>query len=361
MEKRKAQRALLVVDVQNDFCPGGSLAVDEGDSIVPVINRIMPFFQRVIATQDWHPVDHVSFASRHPGRKPLDVVDAGGIQQVLWPDHCVQGTRGAELHPRLDVRSVGLLVRKGMNPALDSYSAFFENDHKTDTGLRHYLRGLKVRDLFVCGLATDYCVLASVMDARRLGLSGHTGERCMPRCRFSARCGSEGPRRNGQGWRQDRRVDAAGLTAGDRPPARLRRATRPWLRASPRRLSPFLRNGCRPSRGVPCYASLASSALAALAVLRAACGVAGPAAALRTEYRATHPWLRARFRTSLCSLALAIPGYGASSGSMWMKAREISSMSSMVRWTFLPIPCASSMVMRRSTLMCSSISTVVPT
>jgi nicotinamidase-related amidase len=170
MKKGDGQRALLVVDVQNDFCPGGSLAVEEGDEIVPVINRIMPLFQRIIATQDWHPADHVSFASTHPGRKPLDVVDAGGINQVLWPDHCVQGTRGAELHPRMDVRAVGLLVRKGMRRSLDSYSAFFENDRRTDTGLRHFLKGLKVRELFVCGLATDYCVLASVMDARRLGI-----------------------------------------------------------------------------------------------------------------------------------------------------------------------------------------------
>jgi nicotinamidase/pyrazinamidase len=168
MEKND-RRALLVVDVQNDFCPGGSLAVDEGDAIVAVINRIMPFFTRVVATQDWHPRDHVSFASMHPGRKPLDVVDADGIQQVLWPDHCVQGTRGAELHPRLDAGPLGLVLRKGMRRSLDSYSAFFENDRKTDTGLRHYLRGLAVRELFVCGLATDYCVKASALDARRLG------------------------------------------------------------------------------------------------------------------------------------------------------------------------------------------------
>jgi nicotinamidase/pyrazinamidase len=170
MEKRSGYSVLLLIDVQNDFCPGGSLAVDEGDSIVPVINKILPLFSRVIATQDWHPPDHVSFASTHPGRKPLEVVDAGGIHQVLWPDHCVQGTRGAELHPRLDIRPVGLVVRKGMRQTLDSYSAFFENDRRTDTGLRSYLKGLKVKEIFVCGLATDYCVLASVMDARRLGL-----------------------------------------------------------------------------------------------------------------------------------------------------------------------------------------------
>jgi nicotinamidase/pyrazinamidase len=161
--------ALLVVDVQNDFCPGGSLAVESGDEVVPVINRLMPAFPLVVATQDWHPPNHVSFASIHNGRKPLDLIDAQGIEQVLWPDHCVQGTRGAELHPRLESGRIGLVLRKGMRETLDSYSAFFENDHRTDTGLRHYLKGMKVQDLYVCGLATDYCVLASALDARRLG------------------------------------------------------------------------------------------------------------------------------------------------------------------------------------------------
>ncbi|MGA2380245.1 MAG: bifunctional nicotinamidase/pyrazinamidase [Spirochaetia bacterium] len=160
---------LLLIDVQNDFCPGGNLAVESGDEVVPVINRIMPSFSRVIATQDWHPPDHVSFASSHPGRRPLDVVEADGIEQVLWPDHCVQGTRGAELHPRLNPGRIGLLLRKGMRRGLDSYSAFFENDHRTDTSLRHFLKGMKLRELFICGLATDYCVLASALDARRLG------------------------------------------------------------------------------------------------------------------------------------------------------------------------------------------------
>ena len=162
-------RVLLIIDVQNDFCPGGSLAVEEGDAVVPVINSIMPLFSRVVATQDWHPPDHVSFAASHPGRKPLDVVDAGGIEQVLWPDHCVQGTRGAELHPRLEVGRIELVLRKGLRRMLDSYSAFFENDHATDTGLRFYLKGMRARDIFLCGLATDYCVLASALDARRLG------------------------------------------------------------------------------------------------------------------------------------------------------------------------------------------------
>ena len=164
------ETALLVIDVQNDFCPGGSLAVSDGDAVVPLINRLMRRFSRVIATQDWHPPDHVSFASSHPGRQILDTVVVDGISQVLWPDHCVQATRGAELHPSLDIRAVGLLLRKGMRSGLDSYSAFFENDKKTATGLSHYLKGLDVRRVAVCGLATDYCVKASALDARRLGL-----------------------------------------------------------------------------------------------------------------------------------------------------------------------------------------------
>ena len=169
MANESRNSVLLVIDVQNDFCPGGNLAVESGDEVVPVINRIMPAFPWVVATQDWHPPDHVSFASSHPGRKPLDVVDADGIEQILWPDHCIQGSRGAELNPRLDQTRIGLLLRKGMRRGLDSYSAFFENDHRTDTGLRHYLKGMKLRELFICGLATDYCVLASARDARRLG------------------------------------------------------------------------------------------------------------------------------------------------------------------------------------------------
>jgi len=169
MSAGRDDRVLLVIDVQNDFCPGGSLAVEEGDAVVPVINRIMPLFSRVVATQDWHPEGHVSFASRHPGRKPLDMIDAAGVRQVLWPDHCVQGTRGAELHPRLDARRIALVLRKGFRPGLDSYSAFFENDGTTDTGLRYWLKGLRVREVCLCGLATDYCVHASALDARRLG------------------------------------------------------------------------------------------------------------------------------------------------------------------------------------------------
>jgi nicotinamidase/pyrazinamidase len=143
--------------------------VNGGDEVVAVINALQPRFSRIVATQDWHPVGHVSFASAHAGKKALDTIEAGGIHQVLWPDHCIQGTRGAELHPMLDVRGIGLVLRKGMSMGLDSYSAFFENDRKTETGLNQYLKGLKVREVFICGLTTDYCVFFSSMDARRLG------------------------------------------------------------------------------------------------------------------------------------------------------------------------------------------------
>lgn len=169
MRRNGAERVLLIIDVQNDFCPGGSLAVEDGDAVVPVINALMPLFHRVVATQDWHPPDHVSFASSHPGRKPLDRVGAGGIEQVLWPDHCVQASRGAELHPRLETGRIELVLRKGLRKNLDSYSAFFENDRRTDTGLRFYLKGIGTREIYLCGLATDYCVFASAMDARWLG------------------------------------------------------------------------------------------------------------------------------------------------------------------------------------------------
>jgi nicotinamidase/pyrazinamidase len=169
MLNRRDPRVLLIVDVQNDFCPGGSLAVDGGDGVIPVINSLFPKFPRAVATQDWHPRGHVSFASSHAGKKDLDTADAGGIRQVLWPDHCVQGTRGSELNQMLDDRGIGLILRKGMRKDMDSYSAFFENDRKTETGLRQYLKGLKVNEVFICGLATDYCVFFSAMDARGLG------------------------------------------------------------------------------------------------------------------------------------------------------------------------------------------------
>ncbi len=161
--------ALLIIDIQNDFCPGGSLAVEHGDTIIPVVNRIAPRFRTVVATRDWHPVGHVSFASRHKGSKPMETIEVNGLQQILWPDHCVQATEGAGFHPQLDLRPVDLIVHKGTNPELDSYSALFENDHRTKTGLDGYLRTLEISHLYVAGLATDVCVYFSAMDARKLG------------------------------------------------------------------------------------------------------------------------------------------------------------------------------------------------
>jgi nicotinamidase/pyrazinamidase len=161
--------ALLVIDLQNDFCPGGSLAVREGDRVVPVVNRIAPLFPAAVATQDWHPEGHVSFASSHRGKEVFDVVEAGGIGQVLWPEHCVQGTEGAALHPALDLRPYRMILRKGTRKDLDSYSAFFENDGITPTGLSAYLRGLGIGAVYLAGLATDFCVCCSAMDALRLG------------------------------------------------------------------------------------------------------------------------------------------------------------------------------------------------
>ncbi len=159
----------VVVDVQNDFCPGGSLAISSGDQVVDVINRLAPEFGYVVATKDWHPRGHVSFASSHPGRRPFDVVPMSGIDQTLWPDHCVAGSPGAEFHPRLDVRPISCVLHKGRGVGLDSYSAFFENDKKTPTGLEHLLKGLGYSRVYLCGLATDVCVFHSAMDAVRLG------------------------------------------------------------------------------------------------------------------------------------------------------------------------------------------------
>lgn len=160
---------LLIVDLQIDFCPGGNLAVPEGDRIVPLVNRLTPDFQRVVATQDWHPKDHVSFASNHPGKTPFEIIQTAEGEQVLWPDHCVPGTRGAEFHPDLETLAVDLIIRKGSNRNLDSYSAFFENDQKTPTGLHFYLQGLELKRVYLVGLALDVCVYYSALDALRLG------------------------------------------------------------------------------------------------------------------------------------------------------------------------------------------------
>jgi nicotinamidase/pyrazinamidase len=164
-----ASDALVAIDVQNDFCPGGALAVPRGDEVVPVINRLASRFPHFVLTQDWHPRGHVSFASSHPGRKPFEHVRLAYGDQVLWPDHCVPGTTGAELHRALDTLSADLVVRKGSDPAIDSYSALYENDHRTGTGLTGYLRERGCRRLFLGGLATDFCVQYSALDARREG------------------------------------------------------------------------------------------------------------------------------------------------------------------------------------------------
>ncbi len=162
-------RVLLVVDIQNDFCPNGALAVAGGDEVVPVINKLSRRFAHVLLTQDWHCEDHLSFASSHPGKKPFDQVDLPYGEQVLWPDHCVEGTSGAEFHPKLDVAHCELVIRKGYHRDIDSYSAFFENDRQTPTGLAGYLRERGLTRLFIVGLATDFCVAYSALDARRLG------------------------------------------------------------------------------------------------------------------------------------------------------------------------------------------------
>lgn len=161
--------ALVIIDVQNDFCPGGALAVPGGDEIVPGINNLMNDFKDIILTQDWHPAAHSSFASSHPGKVPFDMVEMAYGPQVLWPDHCVQGSRGAAFHDGLDTTRAGLVIRKGMSLEIDSYSAFFENDRATATGLDGYLQTRGITALVMVGLATDFCVQFSALDAARLG------------------------------------------------------------------------------------------------------------------------------------------------------------------------------------------------
>jgi len=163
--------ALIVIDVQNDFCPGGALAVTGGDEIVAGVNALMPTFGAVILTQDWHPRDHSSFASQHVGRKSFETVEMSYGPQALWPDHCVQGTGGAAFHPALDTTRADLILRKGFRRAIDSYSAFFENDRETPTGLEGYLRSRGIGQLTMVGLATDFCVNFSALDAARLGFA----------------------------------------------------------------------------------------------------------------------------------------------------------------------------------------------
>lgn len=167
------KRALIIVDVQNDFIPGGALPAKNGGEVVPVINELEKEFEIVAATQDWHPQNHMSFASNHPGRKPGEVIELNGLQQVLWPDHCVQGSWGAEFHRELDMSRVDKVIRKGTDPQIDSYSGFFDNGRRKATGLEQYLRGREVTDVYVTGLATDYCVLWTARDAQSLGFATH--------------------------------------------------------------------------------------------------------------------------------------------------------------------------------------------
>ncbi|PSQ88230.1 MAG: bifunctional nicotinamidase/pyrazinamidase [Bacteroidetes bacterium QS_8_64_10] len=162
-------QALLIVDLQNDFCPGGALAVPEGDRIVPLVNRLAGQFEHVLQTQDWHPSGHHSFASVHEGREPFDTIQTSYGEQTLWPDHCIQGSKGAAFHPDLDTTDTELIVRKGFRREIDSYSAFFENDHETPTGLMGYLRERDIDTLYVVGLATDFCVKWTALDGAEQG------------------------------------------------------------------------------------------------------------------------------------------------------------------------------------------------
>jgi nicotinamidase/pyrazinamidase len=166
---RPATEALIVIDVQNDFCPGGALAVAGGDEIVPGINALMREFQTVVLTQDWHPANHLSFADNHPGAAPFSLTDMPYGKQVLWPAHCVQGSPGAAFHPGLATDPAQMVIRKGFRPEIDSYSAFFENDRTTPTGLDGYLKSRGVTTLTLVGLATDFCVAYSALDAAQLG------------------------------------------------------------------------------------------------------------------------------------------------------------------------------------------------
>jgi nicotinamidase/pyrazinamidase len=166
-------KALLLVDLQNDFLPGGALPVPRGDEVVPVANRVQRAFDLIVATQDWHPADHGSFAARHPGRKPGELAQLGGLPQVLWPTHCVQDSFGAAFAPALDTTRLTRVFTKGTDPAIDSYSGFFDNGHRKATGLGDFLRDRGVTDVYVLGLATDYCVKATALDAVRLGFTTH--------------------------------------------------------------------------------------------------------------------------------------------------------------------------------------------
>lgn len=169
-------RALIVVDLQNDFMPGGALAAPDGDAVVPVANFVMSHYNLVVASQDWHPAKHGSFASQHPGKKPGDIVDLNGLDQILWPDHCVESTEGAAFHADLTTNRITKVFHKGTDPAIDSYSTFFDNAHGKSTGMADYLREQGVTDVYLLGLTTDYCVKFSALDAIECGFKVHVVE-----------------------------------------------------------------------------------------------------------------------------------------------------------------------------------------
>ena len=164
-------KALVIADVQNDFMPGGSLAVPHGDMIVPLINRLQKYFDLVVATQDWHPQDHKSFASNHKNKKAFEKIEIHGIKDTLWPDHCVQGTKGAEFHPDLETNKIAAIFRKGMDPEIDSYSGFYDNGHQKSTGLSGYLKEKGMTEIYFCGLAADICVYYTIKDSLKEGFS----------------------------------------------------------------------------------------------------------------------------------------------------------------------------------------------
>lgn len=176
MSLQVKKNVLILIDMQNDFLPGGALAVPNGDQVIPIANRWIDkfdFFDQVIATQDWHPKNHKSFASNHPGKSVGEIIDLHGINQVLWPDHCVQNTEGAKISHKLDLGKIQRIFQKGANPEVDSYSGFFDNDHKSSTGLGEYLKEIGVTDVYLMGLATDYCVKFSALDCAGLGFKTH--------------------------------------------------------------------------------------------------------------------------------------------------------------------------------------------
>ncbi|HLT72522.1 MAG TPA: bifunctional nicotinamidase/pyrazinamidase [Cyclobacteriaceae bacterium] len=166
-------RALIIVDVQNDFTTGGRLEVKEGEEIIPLVNKLQSGFDLVVATQDWHPPDHKSFASNHPGKQPFEQIVLNGLEQVLWPDHCVQGSEGAAFHSALEMNKIATIFRKGMDAGVDSYSGFYDNGHKHSTGLAGYLREQNVKEVFVAGLAADYCVYYTAKDALAEGFQSN--------------------------------------------------------------------------------------------------------------------------------------------------------------------------------------------